>query len=147
MCKSKLCTVAPCDCKLGKQFRQANISYGQEVPHSRHSKSAGKIGLSATGGAEQENIMVFGDVTTGCKSCDLRPVQISVSMVFNILYTGTGLRETGILNEPFQMIVLSACPLLINEQPEPVFEGHPCHTWIGQLFPECFCHCAKAHFL
>ena len=92
-------SVAPSHGNLNQQIRQADVLRVVEVPVRRHPQSAGKTCFSCTGDSQQDNVMCFLYVGTGCQAQDLGLVQLPVRQIFNIFYAGTGNGITCILYE------------------------------------------------
>lgn len=59
--------------------------------------------------------MVFSYVIASGKPRNLTLVQFPVGMVLNIFSAGTWFGETGLFDEPFQMVAFSGTPFLIHE--------------------------------
>ena len=91
--------------------------------------------------------MCFLEVSTGGQTQDLFPVQFSLRQVLNILDAGSGVRVTGVTDEPGQTIAFPGAPLRIYQYGKAVLKGHRLELRILQLGGESFRHDAQAHFM
>ena len=80
-------SVGPSHRDIHQQIRQADIPNGIKTAAGGHAKGAGQVGLSGLGGSQNDDIVCFLEVGTGCQTQDLLPVQLSFRMVLKILDT------------------------------------------------------------
>ena len=80
--------------------RQTDVPHRVKTAVGGHTKGAGQVGLSGSGGSQDDDIVCFLEVSTGGKAQDLLPVQLSFRVVLNILDTGGGVRVASVADEP-----------------------------------------------
>ena len=90
--------VASGNLEFYQQIRESDVFHRIEPSCGSHAQGTGQIGLSAAGGAQQNDVVVLLDVVAGAEPQQLLLLQPSVGQIIHILQTGTGIREGIIIN-------------------------------------------------
>ena len=82
------CAITAGDAEINEQIRESNILHWQELPGRRHTERTGKIGLSAAGSTQQNDVVVLMDVVAGTETKQFFLLQLSVRQILHVLQTG-----------------------------------------------------------
>ena len=110
--------------EINDQIGESNILHWQELPGRRHTERTGKIGLSAAGSTQQNDVVVLMDVVAGTETKQFFPFELSVRQILHIFQTCPRVGEGCLPNQLAQAVTLSGVPLRIHKEPKPVLESH-----------------------
>ena len=139
-------SIAPGDAEFHQKIRQTNVFHRQELPGSCHAQSTSQIGLTAAGGSQQDDIVVFMDIVAGAQTEQLIPLQFPIRQILDILQASVSLGEGGVPNQAIQMVALSSIPFCVNKEPQAIFKCHAVVLMVFQLVFQRICHHAQSHF-
>jgi hypothetical protein len=114
--------IGPGEGDLVEELRRTQVKSPEAFAASLLSQGTGEEGLSHSGRATDQDILVFSDPVTGQKVHHDRFVDPSGGSVINVLDRGLKF-EFGLLEETFKAMILLPGPLTIHEDAEAFIEG------------------------
>ncbi len=107
--------VATCDFEFVKQARRTHVNHRQSLSACLIAERTGEPGLAAAGGAGEQQMLMLANPVAAGETRHQAFVQAASCAVINILDTRAGVLEPGLLEQPFQSLVVAVGTFPINQ--------------------------------